>query len=395
MKLSVMLLLLIVTFSYAIQATLSNGSLLIKGQKKVLLLGDRHPLPDPFITASDHVEIIKLDMAHSTVLLDWVKKIALSISACMLVEASKHRPETIDVEMLEKAPFIPLGLLFPYMAKIANYHLNKLSFVYADIRTDPMSDCVRFVHDLITSSTQDTISFQAIKHRYLHERRFTITAEEFYNHLENQVKMFVKAEDMQPLLDKLLIELERGKKLLGSLNQTEPLIEALYKETCCAETSVPGINMPCSIWINCFDGLFASVSFINELILALQRVDTCIVIAGSQHIIDLHSFLLDQRFHEQKSFGNFHSLRDLAQNSDYKAVNSLNRASLKSLTSGELLAHFLQDVESFLLAQEVVKSCAICSKESTKYCSTCKKIYYCSAECQKKHWPEHKKVCKK
>lgn len=37
--------------------------------------------------------------------------------------------------------------------------------------------------------------------------------------------------------------------------------------------------------------------------------------------------------------------------------------------------------------------CQICSSIAEKYCSRCKKIYYCSGECQKKHWLSHKTIC--
>lgn len=40
--------------------------------------------------------------------------------------------------------------------------------------------------------------------------------------------------------------------------------------------------------------------------------------------------------------------------------------------------------------------CANCGKtDSLKSCSSCKKTYYCSKECQKKDWKAHKSSCKK
>ncbi|KAK8154941.1 hypothetical protein BKA80DRAFT_184526, partial [Phyllosticta citrichinensis] len=40
--------------------------------------------------------------------------------------------------------------------------------------------------------------------------------------------------------------------------------------------------------------------------------------------------------------------------------------------------------------------CAGCwtKKEGLKKCMRCKQVKYCDSTCQKKHWKEHKKVCR-
>ena len=37
--------------------------------------------------------------------------------------------------------------------------------------------------------------------------------------------------------------------------------------------------------------------------------------------------------------------------------------------------------------------CTVCNQLTFQRCSNCQ-IYYCSKNCQRKHWPEHKKECK-
>ena len=49
---------------------------------------------------------------------------------------------------------------------------------------------------------------------------------------------------------------------------------------------------------------------------------------------------------------------------------------------------------------EVIDVCASCGiaeidEIKLKTCTDCKLVRYCSVECQKKHWPQHKRACKK
>lgn len=46
-------------------------------------------------------------------------------------------------------------------------------------------------------------------------------------------------------------------------------------------------------------------------------------------------------------------------------------------------------------AREAPGECAVCRRAvaNLKMCGKCKAVKYCSVECQKKHWPEHKKSC--
>ena len=39
------------------------------------------------------------------------------------------------------------------------------------------------------------------------------------------------------------------------------------------------------------------------------------------------------------------------------------------------------------------KTCNVCGKDATKFCSRCKLVYYCCVEHQKSDWKKHKKTC--
>ncbi len=38
--------------------------------------------------------------------------------------------------------------------------------------------------------------------------------------------------------------------------------------------------------------------------------------------------------------------------------------------------------------------CVVCRKETNHLCGKCRKVYYCSSDCQKSHWIEHKLECR-
>ena len=42
---------------------------------------------------------------------------------------------------------------------------------------------------------------------------------------------------------------------------------------------------------------------------------------------------------------------------------------------------------------DISNKCQTCGKEGTKKCTSCRRVAYCDAVCQKADWKEHKKIC--
>ena len=57
------------------------------------------------------------------------------------------------------------------------------------------------------------------------------------------------------------------------------------------------------------------------------------------------------------------------------------------------------DVDIDILLMQVVPYCMGCEKEvqdrQMYFCSRCLQVLYCNTICQKKHWAQHRQICKK
>ena len=83
------------------------------------------------------------------------------------------------------------------------------------------------------------------------------------------------------------------------------------------------------------------------------------------------------------------SLRSRVLNEAYKSIvkKGLNLSTLQ-----DEITHMAKTMSSFARKSGI---CAACGKFAWERCGVCMDVHYCTKICQKRHWKEHKLVCKK
>ena len=78
-----------------------------------------------------------------------------------------------------------------------------------------------------------------------------------------------------------------------------------------------------------------------------------------------------------------------------KATSSTETDKKVSQTSVSTAAGSKKEGEEAEVTQQIpTGDCAVCDKLAKSFCSICKHVFYCSRDCQRKHWNSHKEDCK-
>lgn len=135
-------------------------------------------------------------------------------------------------------------------------------------------------------------------------------------------------------------------------------------------------------------------------------------------LIDLKHFLgtlaLESSQFDKKTNLVFEELPQIKENLEIEAEKeggygkiALKQADIFLTTDGEQI-HFMAQKLSAAYNADVLaefddlakspptedkKHCKVCQKEAEKKCGKCSSVFYCSKDCQVKHWPTHKKFC--
>ena len=64
---------------------------------------------------------------------------------------------------------------------------------------------------------------------------------------------------------------------------------------------------------------------------------------------------------------------------------------LHDILSPAAWKHIVFDMEASVLMR--ARSCAHCGAAASQKCSGCRLVRYCGPQCQRHHWPQHRRVC--
>lgn len=152
--------------------------------------------------------------------------------------------------------------------------------------------------------------------------------------------------------------------------------------------------------IKAFESVSAKVTSDAERQNYLETLKLIIRQIGDNIVDNNGNTLLDKAF----AFHNSKIIEYLLQNSkDPREL--LSRFPFESISPSSALFVYFFDLAFGLDPKQIKtdapkkesapeKLCAFCAKRASNICSKCKKIYYCSRECQKAHWNTHKHVCR-
>lgn len=396
LKKTVLLVLLFFSNTRAIIETCSFWS---KDNKQIILLGDRHINGDPILEPYDE--------QHATIIFDWLKELeAYSKPIKFIFESSLWVLDSMDRER----SIVKTGFIFGLFENLA-YHIRKnnlilgaLNFEFADNRTNS----IYTIHNI-------SLAFKGLFQEHetmLKDKSFVNNVINFMNTLYTDksirdyfsqvntlkhelIKIIadLKLEDkVQDFLNSLLASLddhvELGKKSIARFKFNEKSSVMSQFIQIAQQGSVQVIKEFHNKSVLPTIDILADIGFIISIICNLQKYNQIVVYVGDSHAQVLNDFIKTIGFNLtlKKKFFSY-------DENNHKVLLSRPAEELSDVLNKAFKKQEFAEQKAVSIS---CNSCAVCNKKQCqKRCSNCKKVYYCSADCQKSHWQKHKLDCKK
>lgn len=254
----------------------------------------------------------------------------------------------------------------------------------------------------LAATTFDTSELvaQLKKLRCINTEKKEVSLGEYLDYLQNNLQR-MKLFNAEYPSDVLLAAIQQYEK---SYDQTLNFFQALSRATPFNDA----IAFLCQDWTNGASALahhkqisdtlleqqdfvFMDAMLMKKLLDCLKTQKAILVIVGLAHAEKLFDYckegnmkVLETPLCLSKAAGLFTAV-DRSTESENSLVNTV-------LRNARMLLNHLPTRE--ISSPAIIHECVVChNKEHLQMCSRCQKIRYCSVDCQKKDWLEHKKIC--
>ncbi len=368
--------------------------------QQILLLGDIEHSSELLYTTN---------ILHVNTLTNLVKQETISAPIpCIL---AMEEPYFFAIQKNTLASNVIIHTTFKELSKQASQLLDKIKFIPYEPRSRPSSvltGVAQTILDVIEKSFEcDSFStfwtdFKNQLNAQAQNLTQDVTVEVYLNDLEkNQriledlVKKYRNEKDVGPFFMRTLTEYQEAKnKAYFFLTRDKDLqqlfeiasVELLNRCSTAQQALTLYTEVIAKILLSELDENFANACFLDKILDAQKAAYWRVIfIGGEDHIQGFIPVLKKLGYSMVKGITLRKQLRTMLFHV-HGDINAFSRG-------------LVNVIENFLKnnPEKDVRSCQVCLNTRTVHkiqvCGKCKKVRYCSIECQAKDWPNHKKVC--
>lgn len=384
------------TLSSFLQATIVSFNSWNEKNKHIAVIGERHvtqvPLNDEWgLADKDHNDIFQ---NHLKQLIRSYKKIGFLIESssedvkeCQTIKDADQR----FISILGKH-YLGMNITLPLLAHSKNHSWGAIDFINFDLRSKAIMISLKFVQLLWGQLDQmkgdeETNAIKIFKNlELLFMSCKDTTISEYLKSIDQIIAICAEYDEDSC---HIIMELsDRAKELFKNNHDEGTSIYHSFSDLILKN----GLHY----FMNLFHTLLQPISsFITnlgakiELKKALMHYDLIVIFGGKNHADYINNYLKNNGFTNELSVE-----KEVSLNEETDVILPIQDQYL----SNELLTKCLQSFTEKIVSCGLRNICTKCKKTEDseldyKRCSRCKKVYYCSIECQKKDWKEHKPNC--